>query len=167
MMLRNTAPETSMVIGPGARTLWRQYLQASSAAVDADQRFYEVFRIGDTEASATAGAEEILSGVKTATSALLFEYEASGRVPPTAGALSIVENGRRDPVCIVETTEVVILPFSEVDAGFARDYGEWDGSLATWQEQCWNYYSARCRQLGQEPSTDMLVVCERFRVVYP
>jgi uncharacterized protein YhfF len=89
-MLRNTAPETSMVIGPGARTLWRQYLQASSAAVDADQRFYEVFRIGDTEASATAGAEEILSGVKTATSALLFEYAASGRVPPAAGALSIV-----------------------------------------------------------------------------
>jgi uncharacterized protein YhfF len=66
----------------------------------------------------------------------------------------------------VETVEVVILPFSEVDARFARDYGEWDGSLATWQEQCWNYYSTRCRQLGQEPSIDMPVVCERFRVVY-
>ncbi len=166
MTLGESAAETSMM-GPGARAFWRRYLAAGRAAVDADQRFYEVFRIGDTEESADAGAEEILRGAKTATSALLLEYEVSGRPPPAAGALSIVENGRCDPVCIVETTEVSIVPFSGVDARFARDYGEWDGLLETWRERCWDFYSAQCLKLGQEPSGDMLLVCERFRVVYP
>ena len=146
---------------------WQKFLETLRDPDHAERRFYECFHIGDSAESADAGAELIRSRAKTATSALLWEYEASGQPPPTPGALSVVQDGRGDPVCIVETLEVETRPFADVDAGFARDYGEWDGSLVTWRERCWDYYSARCRQLAQEPSRDMLLVCERFRVVFP
>jgi len=149
------------------RAFWQKYLESLPDSRDAERRFYECFHIGDTPESADAGAELIRSGAKTATSTLLWEYQASGHAPPTPGALSIVQNGRGDPVCVVETREVGTLPFADVDADFARDYGEWDGTLVTWRQRCWNYYSACCRRLGQEPSGDMLLVCERFRVVFP
>ena len=149
------------------RAFWQQYLESLPDPGAAERRFYECFRIGDSAESADAGAELIRSGAKTATSALLWEYRASGQTPPAPGALSIVQNGRGNPVCIVETREVETRCFADVDADFARDYGEWDGTLMTWRERCWDYYSACCRRLGQEPSGEMLLVCERFTVVYP
>jgi len=156
-----------MQSGTGSRDLWGQYLASLSDPADAEGRFYEAFRIGDSEESADAGAALIRNGTKTATSALLWQYQADDQSPPRAGSLSIVENDRGEPVCIVETTQVEIRRFADVDAGFARDYGEWDGTLETWRRKCWAYYSACCRELDREPSQDMLLVCERFRVVYP
>ncbi len=32
------------------------------------------------------------------------------------------------------------MPFRAVDGEFVRDYGEWDGTLATWREECWAFY---------------------------
>ena len=152
---------------PKAEALWHAYLQTLPDAAEATQRFYEVFHIGNTPNSADAGADLILRGIKTTTSSLLWEYDATNKPRPYEGALNIVEDGRGAPVCIVETVMVEIRPFSEIDAQFAYDYGEWDRTLATWYEGCWSYYSAEARALGREPSPDMPLVCERFRVVYP
>ena len=64
-----------------AAALWAEFLATSDGAGAAD-RFHEVFRIGATEEDADEGAQLILEGVKTATSSLLWEYEASGEPPP-------------------------------------------------------------------------------------
>ena len=109
----------------------------------------------------------MLSGIKTATSSLLWEYEASGEASPWVGALSILEDGDGRPACIIETTEAEIRPFDAADEAFAAAYGEWDGSLSTWRRQSWCHYTAVCAGLGREPREDMPLVCERFRVVYP
>ena len=89
----------------------------------------EVFQIGDSEQSADEGAALIKQGRKTTTSSLLWEYEVADEPLPQVGSLSIVEDGRGKPVCIVETTWVAIKKFAEVDAQFASDYGEWDQYL--------------------------------------
>jgi uncharacterized protein YhfF len=60
-----------------------------------------------------------------------------------------------------------ILPFSEVDEEFARDYGEGDRTLAWWRPNLWRYYEQECRSLSRTPSEDMPLICERFEVVYP
>jgi uncharacterized protein YhfF len=156
-----------MQSGKDSRDLWRQYLDSLSDPADAEGRFYETFRIGDSVESADAGAALIRDGTKTATSALLWQYQADDQSLPREGSLSVVENGCGEPVCIVETLQVEIRRFAAVDAGFARDYGEWDRTLETWRSNCWAYYSARCRELDREPSQEMPLVCERFRVVYP
>ena len=149
------------------RDFWNQFLAQVERPEEAESRFLEAFKVGDCEEDADEGGQLIFSGAKTATSSLLWEYQSAGMNPPAEGDLSIVLDGRGDPVCVVETTWTAVLPFAQVDEQLARDYGEWDGTLETWREECWAYYAVHCRDLNREPSEDMPLVCERFRVVYP
>jgi uncharacterized protein YhfF len=77
-----------------------------------------------------------------------------------------VLDGNDLPLCIIETTEVNIVPFKEVDAVFAREEGEGDLSLEYWREAHSGYFSRVLPKIGREPSPDMPLVCERFRLVY-
>ena len=154
-------------LSDAVKRLWAAFLSRPGVPVDAETRFYDIFQVGDEKADADEGADLILTGVKTATSSLQWEYDATGKPPPRVGAFSIVANGSAEPVCVVETTWLEVLPFSQIDADFARDYGEWDGTLATWRKECWAYYSAQCKALNRIPSRDMPLLCERFRVVFP
>ena len=150
-----------------AESFWRAFLASVPLAPAADRRFYEVFSIGATPAGADEGARLIKQGVKTATSSLLWTYDLTRQPLPAPGALSIVIDGRAEPVCVVETTVVEIKALSEVDAAFAYDYGEWDRTLATWRAQCWAAYASECQALGKTPTPDLPLVCERFVVIYP
>ena len=51
---------------------------------------------------------------------------------PEVGGHSIVLGGDGQPICVIRTTEVRVLPFREVDEAFAWDEGEGDRSLAYW-----------------------------------
>ena len=42
-------------------------------------------------------------------------------------------DGRGQPRCVIETTEVTYRRFGEVDAAFAYEEGEGDRSLAYWR----------------------------------
>jgi uncharacterized protein YhfF len=76
-----------------------------------------------------------------------------------------VLDGRNEPLCIVETTEVALLTFEQVDARFAWEEGEGDRSLDYWRKAHWDFSSRTLPAIGKEPGKDMLV-CERFRVIY-
>ena len=156
-----------MKLNPPAAAFWQAYINGLPDAEDAARRFFEVFGIGDSKQSADAGADLIKQGSKTATSSLLWEYEMANKPLPQVGALSILEDGRGTPVCIVETTWVAIKKFAEVDAQFAYEYGEWDRTLESWRAHCWRYYPEQCRRIGKSATAEMPLVCERFRVVYP
>ncbi|HYD78170.1 MAG TPA: ASCH domain-containing protein [Paucimonas sp.] len=134
---------------------------------DADARFYEAFYFCDNEQDAEELGQLVLAGTKRATASLLMAHEAEGKPLPEVGALSIVTNWSGEPLCVIETTRVDIVPFDQVTAEFAATEGEGDKSLAYWREGHWRFFSRECQQLGLEPSSDMLVVCERFQVVYP
>ena len=154
-------------LSPNVLAFWQSYLAEQDDPKEAEARFLETFRVGDSEASANHGAQLILSGKKTATSCLLWEFEAANTPAPKVGNLSILLDGNDNPACVVETIEADIRGFDTADAAFARDYGEWDGTLSTWQEKNWAYNCRLCETLGKEPRRDMPMVFERFRVVYP
>src|SRR2546426_6459282 len=156
-----------MQLDAKTEAFWQAYLASSPQAKNAIRRFYEVFRIGDSLEGADEGAALIKQGVKTATSSLLWAYQATAKPLPEVGSLSIVTDGRGDPVCVVETIAVEIKSFAEVDAAFAYDYGEWDRTLETWRAHCWEFNAPRCHALGKAPTEAMPLVCERFTVVYP
>ena len=147
----------------GARSFWAAYVAVQIARGEPSPRLYDTMVIGDDAASADAGARLILSGKKTATSALPSDFEAPGQRPPKPGDLSLILNGSGDPVCIVQTQFVLTQPLGDVDEAFARDYGEWDGELATWRERMLAHYADR---LLSDPITTPLV-CERFLRVWP
>ena len=149
---------------PRARAFWTRF--ESVAGCDVSARLYESFHFGDSESLADELSALVLAGAKRATAGLLWSNEAQGKPLPKPGALSIVEQWSGDPVCVIETISVAVLPFEEVGAEFAAVEGEGDGSLEYWRAGHWAYFGRECARLGKKPSARMLVVCESFKVVY-
>ncbi|MEM6677628.1 MAG: ASCH domain-containing protein [Pseudomonadota bacterium] len=143
--------------------LWRGFMALSTTPVDA--RFYDVMRIGDTAGSADLGAAAILSGRKTATSALPEDF-AADLGPPPIGSFSVVLDGGGAAVCVVRTVALSLCRFDALDAGFARDYGEWDGSLETLRRELGAHYGARAAALGLDWHEEREILCEWFEVVH-
>lgn len=108
----------------------------------------------------------VAAGTKTATCSALWEYEAEGEPIPQVGQRSIILDGRGEPLCIIETVEVEIRPYNEVDPQFAYDEGEGDRSLTYWREAHWRFFSRTLPKIGREPTPTMPLVCERFLVIY-
>lgn len=104
--------------------------------------------------------------VKTATCSMLWEYDFDGEPLPEVGDLSIILDGSERPLCLIETVEVEIRPYNEVDERFASDEGEGDRSLNYWRQAHWNFFSKVCARLGRTPAENMPLVCERFRLLY-
>ena len=154
-------------LSPAVQLFWSRFLAMSEIPAEMETRFHETYSIGDSSQSADIGANLILTSEKTATSSLLWEYEAENSKLPAVGDLNIVLDGNNEPVCVVETTWIVVQAMSQADARFAQDYGEWDGTLQTWREKLWHYYCDQCRTLHRQPSPDMPLVFERFKVIFP
>lgn len=117
-------------------------------------------RFGDSAELADELLALVLAGKKTATCGALWQYEAEGAFVPKPGERSIVLDGANRPRCVIETVEIETKPFDQVDAQFAHDEGEGDQSYAYWRAAHEEYF----RRQGPF-SPDMLVVCERFRVI--
>lgn len=81
------------------------------------------------------------------------------------GELSIVLDGAGLPLWIIETTQLRIVPYDQVDTGFAYDEGEGDRSLTYRREAHWRFFSRTCRAINREVLPSMPLVCERFKVV--
>lgn len=143
---------------------WQRFLAQSPAHDPA--RFYEAFSFGDSEDLADSLADLVLRGVKRATAGSIASYEIDGGRAPRPGDLSIVTDGRGKPLCVIETLQVDICRFGDVDAEFAAVEGEGDGSLAYWREAHAAYFERESAQTGQAFGEDLLLACERFRLVY-
>ena len=127
----------------------------SQNAVPEQYRSLRSFAFGDSPKLADELLELVLKGVKTATCSTEDEPNTS-----TPGERWIVRDGRGTPRCVIETLEVTYRRYSEVDAAFAHDEGEGDRSLAFWRDAHRRYFT----RLGRF-SEDMMLMCERFRLV--
>ena len=113
------------------------------------------FAFGDGRELADELLDLVLRGVKTATCSTEDEPNTS-----TPGERWIVLDGRGTPRCVIESTEVTYRRYSEVDAAFAHDEGEGDRSLAYWRDAHRRYFGRQGKF-----SEDMMLMCERFRLV--
>lgn len=121
---------------------------------------------GDSPQMADELGDLIVRDIKTATCSALWEWEAEGKPIPEVGQITIVLNGSGEPICIIETTEVAVRKYNEVDDTFAQAEGEGDFSLDYWREAHKKYFSRTLPKIGKEFSVDMPLVCERFKVIY-
>jgi uncharacterized protein YhfF len=153
-----------VTIPPSIQAFWSAF--TSAIGHDPSDRFYEAFHFDDNAPSADELAALVLCGRKRATAALVWVYESEGKPIPKAGDLSVVTLFSGKPVCVIETQDVKIVPFSEVGADFAATEGEGDGSLAYWQRAHTAFFGRECQRLRREFSLSAPVVCERFAVVY-
>lgn len=147
------------------QAFWARFVASDAGAAYPDPMLYDTFSIGSDTDSANAGATLILGGTKTATSSLPSEY-GDHQPPPFAGALSIVLDGSKNAVAVVETTEVEQKQLGDLDDGFAWDYGEWDRSLPTLKAKLRTYYAPDAGSLKGDRHGEIELLCERFRLVY-
>ncbi|WP_447894978.1 ASCH domain-containing protein [Vreelandella sp. GE22] len=118
------------------------------------------------EYNANVCADLILRGEKRVSCSLEYWYSHEGEPMPEVGHLQVVTDWEGAPVCIIELTSVSKCKYSDVTAAFAAEEGEGDKSLKWWREAHWEFFSLECNELGIEPTEDMLLVLERFKVVY-
>ncbi|MFE7171232.1 ASCH domain-containing protein [Streptomyces sp. NPDC057616] len=112
----------------------------------------------------------ILDGAKTATTALLTEYEHEGELLPVVGERSVVVDSDGRPVAVIEVTGVRVVRLQEVDVDHARDEGEGHTTVDAWRtghEKFW--HSEEMRQALGDPGFTVddatPVVLQRFHVV--
>ena len=149
------------------QTYWQTFLDILPPDSPLHQATYEAEAWGDSPEMAQELGELIVAGIKTATCSALWDWQADGEAIPEPGGITIVLDGKNKPMGIVETTEITVRSYNEVDAQFAYEEGEGDRSLAYWREAHWRFFSRYLPKIGKEPTEDMPLVCERFRLIYP
>lgn len=112
----------------------------------------------------------VLDGSKTATTALVAEYERAGEPLPEAGDRSVLVDSEDRPVAVLEVTGVRVVPLARVDTAHAVDEGEGYAGVAEWRaghERFWGGAEMRAALGDPDFTVDDTtpVVLERFRVV--
>ena len=151
---------------PAVRDYWRSYLDSLKPERSSQGLKYEAWAFGNTPEMADDLGDLVKRGVKIATASLAWVYQAEGEPHPEVGDISIILDGRSDPICIIETTDVEVMAFNAVGEKHAYEEGEGDRSLDYWREVHWAFFAEECKSIGREPTEDMPVVCERFRLIY-
>lgn len=125
----------------------------------------EAAYFGHNEHTATKLLALILQGVKTATTSCLYQYELTNSKLPQVGDLSIVTDFSGNPKCIIETTAVSKLIFSEMTYDICKREGE-DQDLKSWRNNHIEFFTAIGKELGFSFSEDLEIIFEDFKVVY-
>ena len=119
----------------------------------------ETFTFGDNRALCDHLLALVRTGAKTATCGALRDFHDEGEALPVPGRRDIALDWDGGPALAIETREVTIRRFCDVDTDFALAEGE-DTSLESWQQGHRAFFE---RNGGW--SEDMELVCERFRLI--
>ena len=145
-----------------AEEFWKRFLRETGRGEDVICS--EVFAFAEGE-TASWLAELTLAGRKRATTSCLEAYRAEGEALPERGELSVVTDGKGEPKCVIETTEVTVLPFGEVTWALCSREGE-DECIETWRETHRRIFTEEGRRLGYAFTDETRVVFEDFRVIW-
>ena len=110
-------------------------------------------------------AQQVINGMKTATCSGHIFYELENELLPMVDDYSVVLNSSDEPVAIIRTSSVAIVPMNEVPESFSRAEGEGDLSHAYWYRAHEEFFTKALKEHGLSFSDDMLLVCERFEVI--
>lgn len=128
-----------------------------------------VCRFGSRGAMRRELTDLVVAGTKTATAALLAEYEAEGDEVPVAGTRSAVVDDDEQVIGVLVTRRVEHLPLAEVFWEFADAEGEGFTDVEDWRtqhERFWNRHSVPLVRELLDPDFALddatVVVCEWF-----
>lgn len=120
------------------------------------------------EAKGFAGDEMVslvLNGQKTAFFSSFATFQIDGEPLPISGELYTVLDRNGDPACVIEITDVYVIPFNDVTWGMAQKEGE-DENLEQWRLKKQENLEDEGAILGFEFTPDIKLVFQVFRVVY-
>jgi len=143
---------------------WKKYLETTGqkegeAVYSGELVFEDTGMTGQTQLSL------LLSGAKTAMFTPLETIEINMEKMPVTGEVYVVLDSKEEPRCIIELTDVKILPVNEIPWDLARRDGE-DENILDWQNKMENFLDEEADLCGFEALPDSKIVCELFKVIY-
>lgn len=142
---------------------WKSFLKDTGKSPDTT--YLESFYFDLSEKWANELLRLVMIGQKSATSSSLLTYQKEKLRVPQVGDYSIVTDWDGNPRCVIETTEVMILPFSDITYEICRAEGE-DENLESWRAGHISFFTEEGKDVGYTFSEDMPVVFENFKAVY-
>ena len=128
---------------------------------------FQTWHFGNTPEMAGQLASLVIHGKKVATASLEAVNEIKPDEAPIDDGYSVITTYDGNPICVIQTVEIELVPFKEVDEQFAFDEGEGDQTLDYWRDVHNRYFTVEAAELGLEFSKSSIICCERFRLVYP
>jgi uncharacterized protein YhfF len=112
----------------------------------------------------------ILEGRKMTTTSLVLEYEIERQPLPHEGQHSVVVDSNEEPVCVIETLEVRVVPLGQVNYEHVVDEGEGHATISEWRAGHESFWQSEemTNSLGDSNlflDDTTRVVLERFRVI--
>ena len=108
-------------------------------------------------------AQLVIDEKKTATCSGHVFYELENEPLPKIDEYSIILNSEEQPVAIIKIVDVSIVPMNVVSEEFAVAEGE--GPYEDWKSAHVEFFTNELQEIGLEFSEDMLLVCERFKLI--
>lgn len=108
-------------------------------------------------------AQLVIDGKKTATCSGHVFYELENAPLPKIDEYSVILNSKEQPVAIIKIVEVTVVPMNEVSEEFAVAEGE--GPYEAWKSAHVEFFTNELQEVGLEFKEDMLLVCERFKLI--
>jgi uncharacterized protein YhfF len=127
-----------------------------------------LFELGEPGPLREQLIQAVLTGQKTATSALLAQYEADHEPLPRIGEERVMIDSTGQAVGRVVLTKVSVIALGEVDDRLAHDEGEGFRDAGDWRaahESFWRTYVLPELPGQHTLADDTQVVIERFRLV--
>ena len=149
---------------PKAADFWAEFCRSQNL-VDIDEP-YQVWYFGNSSEMARELADLVLAGRKTATASLAKTNEVEPEKAPILNGYSVVTDFDGEPLCVLQTTEIEHMRFIDVGDEFAAMEGEGDFSLEYWRRVHREYFEREAERHGFDFHDEMIVCCERFKVLY-
>ncbi len=143
---------------------WKQYLkdtnQNENEAVYSGELVFE-----DEGMTGRTQLSMVLSGSKTAMFTPLETIEINLEKMPVTGEVYVVLDTNDEPRCVIELTDVRIIPLNEISWELARKDGE-DEDMQDWKEKMEEFLEEEADLCGFEALPDSKIVCEIFKLIY-
>lgn len=144
-------------------TYWRNFLLQTNR--DSNTNYISCDHFELTESLANELLRLVLIGQKKATCSSLDYFKVTKERIPQVGDLSIITDWDGNPRCIIETTDVLFIPYKEISFEICSREGE-DANLESWQDGHARFFTNEGKKIGYSFHKDMIVVFEGFEVVY-
>ena len=148
------------------KEMWKKYLSTLGENINDTGKTYESWYFCNNEKDANELAALVKKGIKKATTSLHCLYKIENEPIPKVGDYVIITNWKGIAQCIIQITNINIIPFKEITEEFAAKEGEGDKTLSFWRKVHQKFFALELKEHSKIFSEDMLVVCGEFEVVY-
>lgn len=143
-----------------------QYWESFKEKHNLSSNLPEAWMFGDgSEAMGNELAELVVQGVKRATCSAKCLHDIENEDVPVEGQYNIILNGKNQPACIIQYTQINIIPMNEVTEEFAVLEGEGDLSYKYWFDEHERFFRKELSSFNLAFSFDIDLVCQEFKVV--